>query len=393
MFEQKKQVKTAVAILLLLTSLSGASFIHSVNAENQWEQLFGPVLPSVWIYSNGTFASTDLPIQQDGNVYYLTGDFYKHAIHIDCDNVVVDGRNFLIKSDGSLGGVAIGISARNVTVKNFVIDKVPVGISFYGTAGLVGEEMEGTIINNTISNCNVAVKFWGESSNSIRENILENNKKAIEIKGAYYSEGAHFSRGYACFNSVENNIIRYNDEGVHLEDANQSSVCHNVIAQNGYGAYLNDVDGTVFLMNDFQSNNCGVYIIAPSSNNEFHQNNFDDNSESVTLQEKNQTQNSWDNGFVGNYWSDYNGSAGVYKLDENNIDHYPLSQPIDIYAQPINATSGAPTHMDNSTPKPINTETLLLIGPVSVIVIAIVSVLLIRWCKRKPEKGIAQNTF
>jgi len=341
--EQKTQAKTAVALLLLLTSQSGVSLIHSVNAENQWTSLFGPTLPTVWIFNNGTLASTDLPIQQTGNLYYLTGDIYNHAIRIDCDNVTLDGKNFTLKSNGSLSGVAISISAHNVTVKNFVIDEFPVGISVYGTAGLVGEEMEGTIINNTISNCNVAVKFWGESSNSIRENILENNTKAIEIKGAYYSEGAHFSRGYACFNSIENNTIRYNDEGVHIEDANQSSICHNIIAQNGYGVYLNDVDGTVFRMNNFQSNNCGIYIIAPSSNNQFHQNNFDDNSEAVTLQEKNQTRNSWDDGFVGNYWSDYNGS-GVYKLDENNIDHYPLSQPVDINSQPIDI---------NSVPAPI----------------------------------------
>ena len=38
---------------------------------------------------------------------------------------------------------------------------------------------------------------------------------------------------------------------------------------------------------------------------------------------------SWDNGKVGNYWSDYNGS-GAYVIDENNVDYHPLMQQVDI---------------------------------------------------------------
>jgi hypothetical protein len=39
--------------------------------------------------------------------------------------------------------------------------------------------------------------------------------------------------------------------------------------------------------------------------------------------------NVWNNGSVGNYWSDYSGN-GSYVIDENNVDHYPLLQPVDI---------------------------------------------------------------
>jgi hypothetical protein len=42
---------------------------------------------------------------------------------------------------------------------------------------------------------------------------------------------------------------------------------------------------------------------------------------------------SWDNGTVGNFWSNYNGH-GSYVIDENNVDHYPFAQQVDISAFP-----------------------------------------------------------
>ena len=367
---QKNSLIISIAILLLLTSLIGTSFVHSVNGQNQWEALFAPnPFPNISIYNNGTISTTDLPIERVDNLYYLTGDIYNYAIHIDCDNIILDGRNFTLKSNGSFSGVAISISALNVTIKNIVIDTVHVAISLYGASGNMGEGMEISIINNTIRNCNVAIKCWGPSANSFRENVLENNEIAIQIKGSYFSNGQYFSRGYACFNSVEKNIIRYNDEGLHIEDANQSSIRFNLIAQNGYGAYLNDVEGTVFEANEFTDNTYGIHIIAPSSSNQFYQNNFENNSETVTLQGQDQL-NYWDDGSKGNYWSDYNGT-GVYKIDENNTDYYPHSQP-------VNVNSIARSELDNPTQNLIETQTIIAIVTVVVIATAIVSILLLR---------------
>lgn len=61
------------------------------------------------------------------------------------------------------------------------------------------------------------------------------------------------------------------------------------------------------------------------------------------------TVNRWDNGTVGNYWSDYNGQ-GVYQLDENNIDHYPLTQRVAI-----------PSIVDTTSPSPTVPELSLLV--------------------------------
>jgi parallel beta-helix repeat protein len=371
--EQKKGVTISTIFLVLLSFLVGISCVHLVSGQSQWEQLFGPSLPVISINDNGIISPTDFPIVRSGNQYYLTGDIYNHAIIVYCDNIVLDGRDFTLKSNGSLNGGAIGIFARNVTVKNFVLDTFPWGIYLYGdygASGVIGERTEISILNNTISNCGIAIHCWGPSANSFRENVLENNTVALEIKGEAYSNGESFSRGYACFNSVERNIIKYNDEGVHLEDANQSIIRLNLIAQNGYGAFLNDVEGTNFAANEFKSNIYGIHIIAPSSSNQFLKNNFDGNSEAVTVEGQNQSKNSWDDGSMGNYWSNFNGT-GIYKIDDNNIDHYPLSQPVDI-------NSVASPKTDSSTQNPIQTQTFIAIVIIVTMVAAFASVLFFR---------------
>ncbi|NLB77184.1 MAG: hypothetical protein GX799_12105 [Crenarchaeota archaeon] len=369
--------------LILFGFLIGMSSVHVVSGQSQWEQFFEPLLPHISIYDNGTISPTTFPIERIGSLYYLTGDIYNYGISIQCDNIVLDGRNFSLKSNGSLNGEALSIIAHNVTIKNFIIDTVPVAVSLYGASGIMGEKTEIKILNNTISNCNVAINCWGPSANSFKENVLENNRIAIKIKGEYFSNGQYFSRGYACLNIVEKNIIKNSDEGLHIEDANQTTIRFNLIAQNKYGATLNDVEGTVFTMNEFTANTYGIHMIAPSSNNQFYQNNFDNNLETVTLQVQttiimgksvvlnglNETQNSWDNGIVGNYWSNYSGS-GVYRIDENNIDHYPLSQPVDI-------NSIARSELDNST-RLIETQTIITIAIITVMVVAIATLLLYR---------------
>ncbi len=381
MNEQKKGI--SIVFLILFGFLIGMSSVHVVSGQSQWEQFFEPVLPHISIYENGTISPTILPIERVGSLYYLTGDICNYGISIHCDNIVLDGRNFSLKSNGSLNGEALSIIAHNVTIKNFVIDKVPVAVSLYGASGIMGEKTEIKILNNTISNCNVAINCWGPSANSFKENVLENNRMAIKIKGEYFSNGQYFSRGYACLNVVEKNIIKNNDEGLHIEDANQTTIRFNSIAQNKYGATLNDVEGTIFTMNEFTANTYGIQMIAPSSNNHFYQNNFNSNSETVTLQVQtaiimgksvvlnglNETKNLWDNGIVGNYWSNYSGS-GIYRIDENNIDHYPLNQPVDI-------NSIAPSELDKLTQNKIQTQTFIAIVIV-VMVVAIATMMLYR---------------
>ncbi len=44
----------------------------------------------------------------------------------------------------------------------------------------------------------------------------------------------------------------------------------------------------------------------------------------MNLLQESVVSNFWDNGTVGNYWSDYHGQ-GAYVIDQNNIDFRPLT--------------------------------------------------------------------
>jgi len=90
--------------------------------------------------------------------------------------------------------------------------------------------------------------------------------------------------------------------------------------------------------NNVTANNGTGITLSFSSNNSIFYNSFVNNTNQAYT---NGLPNVWDNGSVGNYWSDYLtkypnatqlDSSGVgntpYVIDANNTDYYPLTVPI-----------------------------------------------------------------
>jgi len=89
-------------------------------------------------------------------------------------------------------------------------------------------------------------------------------------------------------------------------------------------------------------NGVGVtFSCSTTTDNVFYSNSFIDNDQNVQITSTNYTE-VWDNGTVGNYWSNYNGTDsngdGIgdtpYVIDENNQDIYPLMNPVDVTTIP-----------------------------------------------------------
>jgi parallel beta-helix repeat protein len=211
---------------------------------------------------------------------------------VHTSNIILDGNGHTV-SGVSLQGTL------NVTVKNFVVTSQGgrIGIS-------LNDASNNLIANNTVSG------FW-----------------SIQALNAILFAGIYVMGGNS--NTIKQNNLLYNLDG--MEFINTS---YNLIVQNnitGSQVWSPYITGICF---------CGA------SNNTIYRNNFVDNFYQVYSD----LINAWDDGYLGNYWSDYkakypyaaeidNSEIGntPYVIDEQNKDRYPLLQPFDsaLYAPKI----------------------------------------------------------
>ena len=256
---------------------------------------------SITINADGSVTPSTASIQQTGDTYFLTTDTLGN-ITVQKSNIVLDGNGF--KADSVAIGLDITTGISNVTVKNFIIDGTSgfaashsITSHFNNFGILVFNGSNALLTNNTIINTRhlgvyvstVGINIVGGSSNKIIGNNLENN-----------SDGLAFSH-------TQDNIITENS----------------VTANHGW----------------FMEFTWGIHFF-DASNNVIFNNNFIDNHAQVGIED---SSNMWDNGKIGNYWSDYDGTDangdGIgdtpYEVDSKNTDHYPLIKPsnISVYLQ------------------------------------------------------------
>ena len=272
--------KTA-AVTLILTGLLtlGVFCVQPIKAEYQG---------SITINADGSISPSTAPIQQTGNTYTLTSDV-DGDITVEANNIVLDGKGYTL-----LGGISLA-QVSNVTVKGFVITNTSMALQ----APMIGIKLDNTrnvmVVNNTITGIwSVLAWNWGPYT------------------GIYVVGGNS--------NTITQNNLMYNLYG--MEFINTS---HNLIVQNNITNHPTSSPYTT-----------GIRF-AGASNNTIYHNNF---VNSTYLAYVPNSINVWDDGYLGNYWSDYKtkypsavqiGDSGVYNIpysiDAQNIDRYPLTQP------------------------------------------------------------------
>ena len=263
---------------------------------------------------------TDL-IHRDGDTYVLLDNIFGSLV-VERDNVVIDGGGFTIRGYGAdyrgEREYAGSIEEGNMTIPWYNYKDVNTSyVGIYSCAERL------TVMNLKITEFWCGIELEHASDNRIVGNDVINNNQGIWI---------HYSSN----NTISNNTISNNRQGLTLVTS-YDTVKNNTITNNTeYGIKLSWAFNTV-LKNTLMNNSHGVWVL--SSYNSFHNNVFLNNSEQVHLSYAVDAYldgctesatvkpifNSWDNGEIGNYWSDYNGQ-GYYLIDENNIDHYPLTQ-------------------------------------------------------------------
>lgn len=189
------------------------------------------------------------------------------------------------------------------------------------------------ITGNSILSGGFGVNATSSSNITIAHNNIAGNTSAI-----YMEDVTH------CF-AIQNHLKSPGGAGIHLKDSGNNTFIMNIIHNSSYGILLNSSTSNIVANNTVANNTIGVNTYN-ASGNLFYHNNFINNTYQVIV---NISTNTWNREYPigGNYWSDYAGtdeysgpnqdepgSDGVgdtpYTIDENNTDHYPLMEPVEI---------------------------------------------------------------
>jgi hypothetical protein len=274
----KKAALAVTPIFVLLVSIMTGVFLVELVTANPVPPEF---LPFITINSNGTVTPETEFITQNGSIYTLTANIsQEYTIAIECSNIVFDGAGHSINC--SKGGYSnTGVSLMRVT--NVTVQDIEVVSDNYRAIYL-----------RSCSNCTI-----------LGVNTAE---KDVYLLYSNFSTIAESNIAIGLDSSNDNRIFRNNITEMHIA---------------GFELDVYGCNSNIFYENNIYCTNLSLTLEAPASSYLFDSANF------------------WDNGSIGNYWSNYLtkyptakeiGNSGIgdisYIIDSNNIDNYPLMEPI-----------------------------------------------------------------
>jgi hypothetical protein len=289
---------TSIVLLLILSVVLGSIFqIGVVKAEG-----------IIYIRADGSIDPSTAPIQRNEEVYTLVDNIEGYVI-LERNNTVFDGAGYTI---GGISGPPVvwtedkgwhNNSTIYITIVNAVVNGG--GITFVMSSN-------STIANNTLNGGRGI--SWGNG----KGNIVYGNR-----------------------------ITNSNSTGIYVGNTNNTIIGNYIIGTNGtaislsMSSYNNTITGNQIENNKVGISTSSVISQGGTRDNSIYNNNFINNTKNVNngvIGPTDVSVNFWDNGTVGNYWSDYNGTDdngdGIgdtpYIIDEYNQDNYPLMEPADI---------------------------------------------------------------
>jgi parallel beta-helix repeat protein len=282
---------------------------------------------------------------------------YRSSKNTIADNLV-DGKPIIylegvtdqVLENGEAGQILLE-NCQNITVKNYDFSNIPKGgVQLLRTNSSEISNYTGSIylehsFYNSItgSDC-VEIELYKSSNNTITRNTVTN------------SEGLDYSSGITLYSSnynniTENNITQNHLSGIKLDTSRYNFIAYNNLTYNAHGINLQEYssNNTIYGNNVAHNYNSAMYV-QDASDNLLFANNFFANNHQIGGWN---SENDWDNGTIGNYWSDYNGTdenkdgigdsphSFIIKIrwppTANNItnyDNFPLMEPVDIKAIP-----------------------------------------------------------
>ena len=166
------------------------------------------------------------------------------------------------------------------------------------------------------------------------QGILFANVTASTIENVYTSTRRNqISLVWSNDNVITNSTFMNAWSGIHLVGSDNNTIYQNDIAYGsayGSGVRLDKSIGNGIIENSIRFNKYGIRFLWGSAQNVIYHNNLISNAGQLDGES---SQNTWDNGYEGNYWSGYNGTdidgdgVGDTYLPWQGVDCYPLMNP------------------------------------------------------------------
>lgn len=281
----------------------------------------------VSIEGKGNYSSIQKAVDSASNndtIYVKNSTYFENIIITKPITLIGEDKNTTI-INGNNSGTVIKIAANYVKISGFTITN----------SGNILQNKDAGIttgsIHNIISDCIITSNnnfgLYLSGYFSIPYNIIKNNIFSNNIYGLY-------ADGSKTNNISSNNFIGNTEYGLYiLGQSDNNIISNNVFKDNNYAIRIKSSTNNTIIKNLIMNNKKGLYFCCGADNNIVYNNIFKNNS---NFNAQDGPTNIWDNGIIGNYWSDYTGidtnGDGIgdtpYIINNGFEDRFPLIQHI-----------------------------------------------------------------
>jgi len=358
----------------------GGVCIHSFSVVNQTCKVHNVDTGLSFTTIQG--AINDLETDDEDTILVDSSVFYEHVVINKSVTLIGEASTSTIIDGDRTGGV-ITIVADNVNITGFTIKNSGEFQEGLSTYGVLVESNNNDLARNIIIDNSYGIVLSTSNNNTLRENNITNNilnfgigwnptlgffhflhniDESNTVNGSpiYYWINQHnkqiptdagsvyainstniivkdiaISHDIVCFAGTNNSRIENvsSDSGVICLTSSQNNTVFNNSMKNSQLSLIYSINNIV-ASNTISDAELGIYLFGPSYNNTIYHNNLINNTKNAYIHtcNHNSPKNFWDNGFEGNYWSNYTGIASEHDgigdtphiLDGSNQDNHPL---------------------------------------------------------------------
>ena len=323
----KKTIAIITIIFIVVVASISIYFLSNLKDSNGQNDKKSYI---VSIDGKGNYTSIQAAIDSahdNDTIFVSNGTYFENIIITKPIELIGEDKNTTIINGNGLGTI-IYISADNVKISGFTIKNAGNTSQNTNVKDAAGIKIESNY--NTISNCNISsnlnygIYLLANPKNT--NNIIKNN--------TFYNNRIGLITHNSKLNKISSNTFAGNtDYGLYFEEqSNENLISDNIFTEDNYGLRIKGSEKNTVVKNLIMNNKYGLYVCCGAKNNIAYNNVFINNTNYNA--DETLTNNTWDNGTVGNYWDDYNGTDanadGIgdtpYIIYDDNGDRFPLMQ-------------------------------------------------------------------